>query len=136
MRMVWWAAAAVILLLGITNGLPNLGGEEEEVQVATMSLSDISPEMEEVETYFTSSIKKQQTVVAETPMAPKHNDLLDTQLEQLEKDYERLRLELTNHPGDERIIRYMVENYRLRLLLLETHLDKIKAAEQPTRLVE
>lgn len=137
MRMIWWAAAVVAFILLTTQVVMRTGSGpllDAPIQEATIGLSDISPEMAEVEAYFVGRIddKKEQLQTKESRET--RPDLLSAELSQLESDYEALKKELTDHDGDERVVRYMVENYRLRLMLLETHLEKIEAVEQRNRL--
>ncbi|NQV53228.1 MAG: hypothetical protein HQ500_08585 [Flavobacteriales bacterium] len=136
MQMVWWAAAVIVGILFVTRAVPNGEGEmDQPIQQATIGLSDISPEMAEVEGYFSDQIRTKKRSIVSTDSEEMIGQLVAGQLHQLEEDYEALRQELNHHQGDQRIVRYMVENYRLRLMLLEMHLEKIEKYEQQNRLV-
>ncbi|MEQ9186323.1 MAG: hypothetical protein RLP15_01210 [Cryomorphaceae bacterium] len=126
MQMMWWAAAVIAGILLVTKAVPSSDGAPEPMQEATIGLSDISPEMAEVESYFTRRIRSEKKHLSDDGNQAEYEQLIEAQLNQLEADYELLRQELNEHQGDQRIVRYMVENYRLRLRLLETHLDKIE----------
>ena len=112
--------AAILVVLVIAGSyvfLSNPGQEEgtTELPVTTagISLKDISPEMAEVESFFSAQINN---LAKDAPEATHH-------LTQLETAYEQLKIELASNYGDERIIRAMIRNYRLRLQVLEQHLE-------------
>lgn len=126
MQMMWWAAAVIAGILLVSRAVPSADETSAPIQEATIGLSDISPEMAEVESYFTRRIRSEKKHLIDDDREEAYEQLIATQLNQLEEDYELLRQELNQHQGDQRIVRYMVENYRLRLRLLETHLNKIE----------
>jgi hypothetical protein len=125
----WWkqiAAACVILLsLGILIG--------SNVDFGTTETSEItlSPEVEKSQVYFAALIDKE----LEKVKAPEDEDtkelIQDTmkRLERLEKDYENLKNQLIERGDDKRILHAMVNNFQLRIQLLESvlvQIDEIK----------
>ncbi len=116
--MVVAASLAILMTLGIS--VWNLKDvAEPELAEQKMELQEVSPEMKSAEQYLVAELAKKKeraTEIAATD--PDLKGFID-QLDQLEKDYEKLELELNNNRDNERIIAGMIQNYRLRLELLE-----------------
>lgn len=138
-RSWYWMAAAVVALIVLVRVLepqpqlePQPVAEQTEPE-SKMTLAEHSQKMAEVEAYFTGQIEDTYQLVQLT--AEERNgqmELLIRHLTELEKDYEKLKLELYRQPGDERILNRMIENYRLRLKLLEWHLNQLNQTPKNT----
>jgi len=127
------ASLAILVSLGITvwqlRTVP-----EQQMAEEKMQLQQVSPEMKSAEEFLMAELntKKQRAdeIVASDPELQGFID----QLNQLEKDYEQLELELNTNRDNERIIAGMIQNYRLRLELLERlfakHQTKKRLEEQ------
>ncbi len=135
-RSWYWVAAAVIALfvvIRVVDREPQPIAEQPVVE-SKMTLAEHSQKMAEVEAYFTGQIESTYQLVQLT--SEEHNghmDLLIQHLTELEKDYEKLKLELFRQPGDQRILNRMIENYRLRLNLLEWHLNQLNQSPKNTQ---
>ena len=112
-------AASILLMVGFWFG--------KMQQKASIDLADISPKLEEVQGYFVATIH-QKTKVLENNRTPENELIIKqtlTQLENLEKEYQQLLKELNKQGNQEKIINFMIENYQLRLEILENMLKKI-----------
>ena len=121
-KLSWkWLSVAASILLMIGFGLGKMQ------QKATIDLADISPKMEEVQGYFVAAIH-QKTNLLERKRNPENELIIKqalTQLENLENEYQQLLKELNKQGNQEKIINFMIENYQLRLEILESMLKKI-----------
>jgi hypothetical protein len=118
------AAASIVLIVGFW-----LGSSHQKRQ---MDLADVSPKMEEVQTYFVSTIYQELKTLEE-------NRSLDTEkiienaleeLEELEDVYASFVVELTQNGKQIRVISAMIKNYQQRLLVLENTLKQIEKVKK------
>ncbi|WP_445749128.1 hypothetical protein [Polaribacter sp.] len=112
-------AASILLMIGFWFG--------KMQQKTTIDLADISPKLEEVQGYFVATIH-QKTTVLEKSKTPENELIIKQtllQLEDLENEYQQLLKELNKQGNQEKIINFMIENYQLRLEILENMLKKI-----------
>jgi len=117
-------AASVALLIGIWFGgySANQG----------LELADVSPQMEETQSFFVSTI---QLEIEHINL--KRNDdnqhIIDDaflQLNKLEENYLKLRVELDNSNKDQRIIYAMINNFQQRIEVLQSLLQQLEELEQ------
>ncbi len=113
-------AASVLLLVGFWFG--NYSAK------AGMELADISPEMEETQTFFMASIQKE---VEKINLQRNENnaEIIDdafAQLKTLESKYDELTIELEDTSEDKRIIYAMIANFQQRIEVLEHLLEQLE----------
>ncbi|RAJ16304.1 hypothetical protein [Olleya aquimaris] len=113
-------AASVALLLTITFNVKSDTIEKD--------LASVSPEMAETQHFFSNTItyelKKLNTV--KSPETEKLvNDAL-LRLEQLEQEYQTLKLNLTESGKDQRVIYAMITNFQNRIDVLQSTLLQIE----------
>lgn len=118
-------AASVVLVLGFW-----LGSNHQKQK---MDLADISPKMEEVQTYFVSTIhqelktlEKNRSLETETIIENALDDL-----EELEDTYQIFIKELNKNGQQRKIISAMISNYQQRLQILENVLNQIEKIKNP-----
>lgn len=118
-------AASITLLFGFY-----LGNSNQERQI---DLADVSPKMEEVQTYFVStinqelkSLEKNRNLETETII----ENALD-QLEDLEDDYNGFVKDLNKKTNPKEVIAKMISNYQKRLEILENTLQQIEYIKNP-----
>ncbi|WP_158837861.1 hypothetical protein [Polaribacter sp. L3A8] len=122
-------AASVVLILGFW-----LGSSHQKRQ---LDLADVSPKMEEVQSYFVSTIHQELKTLEK-------NRNLDTEkiiesaleeLEELEDEYKVFVKDLTKNGEQREIISAMIKNYQQRLDVLENTLKQIEQVKN-TNLVQ
>ena len=97
-----------------------------------MELQDVSMEMQETQDYFSMMIVEQ-TEALEVYKNEEERQIIDNvlkELQQLENEYDSLKLELEQSAGDMRVVHAMVNNFRHRTLLLEDLLKKLKENQE------
>ena len=95
-------------------------------------LASISPEMKETQTFFTNAIALEIDKLQQET-SPEFKQLVDDALEQinkLETEYEKLKLDLTSSGEDKRVIYAMITNFQNRIDLLENVLEQIEEIKQ------
>jgi len=115
------AAAVLLLLMGIAIGL--YSSKPKANQFA--SLSDISTEYAEMETYYKRQLKQKKAQLA----SYKKDNVVNQDLEQLDDIMLELQEDFKNAPkgSEEMIINAMIKNYKTKLMILEHVLDDIES---------
>ncbi|QDO94802.1 hypothetical protein FNB79_12785 [Formosa sediminum] len=117
-------AATVILLITLTfifNKAEN-----------TTDLASVSPEMAKTQSFFNATIS-QELKQLEKENAPEVQPLIQDALKQLnilEADYNKLKLDLSNSGHDKRVIYAMISNFQNRIEILENVLETIDNVKQ------
>ncbi|MEN8123763.1 MAG: hypothetical protein ABFR32_01435 [Bacteroidota bacterium] len=128
-KVVYWpwlsVAASIIIILGIWFGgnfTPNKG----------LELADISPKMEETQSFFIQTIQKEIAQI-EKNKTPENQKIIDdafSQLRILEKSYKKLTLELKESNEDKRVIYAMIFNFQQRIEILQNLMQQLEDIEQ------
>lgn len=125
----WWKplaiAASVLLMFGL------FLGNFTQVLTPDDTLADIAPEVSNTEVYFAGVIQEQLSLLQkeETPEAKKLvADAMD-QLAYLEADYNQMRTDLLQGGDYKIILRAMVQNFQLRIDLLEGVMQKVETVK-------
>lgn len=117
-------AASVVLLLGVWLG--------QNLQSDSLELADISPKMEETQTYFASVIKMEIQKI-NTQKTPENNKMIVdafTRMDNLEIQYVKLTKELKESDADKRVIFAMISNFQQRIEILENVLEQMDNLKQ------
>lgn len=117
---VWLAiTASIALLIGIW-----FGGYSAK---QGLELADVSPQMEETQNFFVSTIK-QEIENINLKRTEDNQQIIDDaflQLKKLEENYRLLTIELEKSNEDKRIIYAMISNYQQRIEVLQTLLQQL-----------
>jgi hypothetical protein len=121
---IWNYAASVVVLLGLSFGAyqflqsPVKTIPPDDKVVTLKSLGDISPNLKKVEDYYVANINLE---LANVKLTPENKDLFDSyivRLEELNNEYKRLSVELTENGPNELTVSALIDNLKLRLNLL------------------
>ncbi|MDJ0645183.1 MAG: hypothetical protein QNJ57_04285 [Flavobacteriaceae bacterium] len=117
----WLAvAASVTLLLTLFINTPT--------QEAGMQLAEVSPEMEETQSFFISTIQNELESI-NAQRTDENKEIIDNALAHLnilEEEYNQLTIELEHSEQDKRIIYAMVSNFQQRIEVLQTLLQQLE----------
>ncbi len=131
-------AASVVMLLGFGFGAYHYFQPEEPIKVATTNpvetktLGDVSPGLKKVEDYYLASINLELSKMEYTPETKDVFDGYLVQLDELDKEYKRLSLELTESGPSELTVNALIDNLKFRLNLLyrlRSQLKELNASE-------
>lgn len=119
-------AAIFVLVLGVgafwvlssKNSEPSetIAAEESDEMKTDFSLSELSPEMAELEKYYTSELTSKQKELE----ALGYGDAITEELALLDQEFADLKAELGGNVDNHLIVNEMVKNYKLKLDLLES----------------
>lgn len=120
-------AASVVVFLGLSFGAYNFLKQEVPIPnntivntntVETKTLGDVSPGLKKVEDYYLASINLELSKIEYTPETKDLFDGYVVQLEELDKEYKRLSVELTQSGPSELTVNALIDNLKFRLNLL------------------
>lgn len=140
-RKLWYTAAAAAAIALVVVGAWMTNGTAEPVlaerpvttesPATIVALSDVSPEMAEVENYFIQSVSTRVQAVDNYGQASESfvQSCLG-RLTTLETDYAELKKDLSANLNDQRVINAMIQNYRIRLQVLDQLLQQLELNQQ------
>jgi hypothetical protein len=138
-------AASIVILIGLGFGASNFFGTPEVIPTEIVetqnsskdeqlkSLGDISPDFKKVEDYYLANINIELSKVKQTPENKELFDGYVVRLAELNQEYKRLSVELTNHGPNELTVSALIDNLKLRLNLLyrlKEQLNDLNASEE------
>lgn|SRR5690606_38832521 len=116
----WRVAAAIILLfvLALSVLVPRFNSPDD-VQYGSMTLSEVSDDLANVEFYYQSKLAQEYTKIEDLsktdPLVKSYLDEIDA----LNTEYQNLEATLYESGTHDKVILAMIENFRLRLSLME-----------------
>ncbi|TVZ14202.1 hypothetical protein [Maribacter sp. MAR_2009_72] len=118
-------AASILILIGITGILGSifLGNNAQEHQFASQELRDIDMHYQGLVSYQIQLVHKNEQL-SETDKA----EFLSF-IDELDQEYEELRLEMQNNLDNERVLEAIVANYRKRIELIENLLRQLNESK-------
>ncbi len=129
---IWNIAASVVVLLGMSLGAyqfsktPDVMTQPDAQVVTLKSLGDVSPDLKKVENYYVANINLE---LSNIKLTPENKDLFDSyivRLEELNKEYKRLSVELNDNGPNELTVSALIDNLKLRLNLLYRLKEQLK----------
>ncbi|HUH28459.1 hypothetical protein [Gelidibacter sp.] len=113
-------AASIIVFFGLFIFLQN--------KMEVNDLASVSPELSQTQDFFTTAISSELNKI-KAQRNPENEILISDalkQMELLEKNYERLKLDLKASGKDKRVIYAMISNFQSRIDILENVLKSIE----------
>ena len=123
-------AASIVVLIGLAFGAYKFTQQPKSIenQVVTnesqtdedqlKSLGDISPDLKKVENYYLANINLELSKIKQTPENKELFDGYVIRLAELNQEYKRLSVELTENGPNELTVSALIDNLKLRLNLL------------------
>lgn len=124
-------AASVVVLIGLSFGAysvlnNNTQNSDALADVKIKTLGDVSPDLKKVEDYYLASINLELSKMKPNAETKVIFDGYLEQLNELNKEYKKLSLELTENGATELTITALIDNLRYRLNLLYRLKDQLK----------
>lgn len=124
----WWRplsiAAGFLVLI-------SLGVSVSQPQQDSTDLASVSPEMEQAESFFVTTINEELATLKEYETQETKVIIDDalTRLDRLEKNYDKLKVDLKESGNDKRVINAMIANFQDRIELLQEVIETIEQIE-------
>jgi len=138
--LVWKVAAVVIFVLLITNQAfiyfsPNQQGFIlHSREKSDITLASLSPEYEETEFYYRTSIRtglnQWEELTKEGYVSEEEQTLMHEELNEFETRFKNLQKDLAANPNDERVINAMLEYYQVKLSVINMIVSKLEEVKQ------
>jgi hypothetical protein len=123
-------AASVLLIFGLSYLFHDYMDRNKDARIAEEKMNDIYqqlPELKEAESYYSSlvsnKLEEMKPFLAENPGISK---AVDVDLSELDSVYVSLKNDLKDNVANDQIIEAMIQNYRLKLRILEELQSEIK----------
>jgi len=98
-----------------------------ESTVKLTSLSDISPEYQEVEQYYVRTVNNKYNEIRQFDFQDKtQQQMLLNELEAMDSIYDELRQDLQGNPGDERVINAMIQHYQTKVKVMNQIINQLQ----------
>uniref|UniRef100_UPI00404B6763 hypothetical protein n=1 Tax=Gelidibacter sp. TaxID=2018083 RepID=UPI00404B6763 len=138
---MYHVAASLVVLLGLSFGayqffktpIDSVEPDQKQEVVTLKSLGDVSPDLKKVEDYYIANINLELSKVKLTKDNKEVFDGYIAQLEELNKEYERLTVELTENGPNELTVSALIDNLKWRLNLLyrlKEQLNQLNTSEE------
>jgi len=134
-------AAAILLLLGcgltlflMKQNTPAGSGIAVATTETTPAITNIAPELVEVEAYYTSQInrkKEQLTSYDLKALGLDEQQLIDKELAKLDSSYLQLRKQLYTNPNTDQVMGAMIQNLQIRIEVLNRQLEVLQRISEP-----
>lgn len=126
----WWQVAAVIVILvGFRVVFHNSLTKEEDMSIGRNE-AILSPELSEVEIYYTSLADERfdliDKLVPDSTEGSKIKEMVDMEMSELDQNYGELIEEYKKNPDDDRIIDAIINNYRIKAEILDNIIIKLQ----------
>jgi hypothetical protein len=116
-------AASVLIILSVSIGLLLLKGNSNRYADG-VSLHDLSPELAEAEIYYDQMVEMKMTLIKASNIDL--DPLVIRDFEMLDSAYSDLKMDLEDNMYNEEVIDAMIQNYRIKLQILENILEDIQ----------
>ena len=120
--VIWRVAAAILLLMVSVISLLTINTSGQE----GLALHEISIELAETERYYLQQINQRMQVIDSYPEV---SSQAKVEIMALDSIYNELKVDLKDNIDNEEVVSAMIENYRLKLELLEGILQNIRKEE-------
>lgn len=125
--------AAVITLLVTLSSLWTFDHVIRPNLKKTMTLSDVSSEYREVETYYVSQVNMiENDIMAIDLDNPEQKQIMMQELAGMDSTYAELQKELKANPDDKRIIDAMITHYQTKIEVLNYILNQLREIKEET----
>lgn len=133
--VAWKAAAVVAIFISSYFFHDYMASRKQDKGFISGKLDDMeSPmvkELIEAEAYYTSQIDmRKQEVFKLTANSPDVQKEINTELVEMDKVFEELKDDLKDNADNEEVIEAMIQNYRLKLDILEEMLNRLKQSHE------
>lgn len=125
-------AAGLVILIGLSFGAYQFFQETETNEPQTIvnneikTLGDVSPDLKKVEDYYLASINLELSNVSLTPENKELFDGYIQRLQELDEEYTRLTIELTENGPNEDTLNALIDNLKFRLNFVMRLKDKLQ----------
>jgi hypothetical protein len=116
-------AASILIILTVSIGFLWIKGNSDKYADG-VSLRDLSPELAEAEIYYNQLLDTKMNIIKASDVNV--DEVVIENFQSLDSAYNELKLDLEDNMYNEEVIDAMIQNYRLKLQILENILDEIQ----------
>ena len=125
--------AAVVTLLVTLSSLWSYDHFIRPSLKKTMTLSEVSPEYREVESYYVTQVKFMENDISTIDLNnPEQKQIMMKELASMDSVYVELQKELKANPSDQRVIDAMIKHYQTKIDVMSYILDQLRQMKAET----
>ncbi|MHC1733726.1 MAG: hypothetical protein AB9888_17055 [Bacteroidales bacterium] len=125
--------AAVVTLLVTLSSLWTFDHFVRPNLKKTMSLSEVSPEYREVESYYVQQVNFMENEFTALDLTnPEQKEVLMNEMASMDSVYTELKKELKANPNDQRIIDAMIKHYQTKIEVMSYILEQLREIKAET----
>ena len=135
--MMWRAAAVIIIFFSsyvffrLTEKKPEVGPGYSQNEL-TEDKPALANDLKEAEIYYSAQIEfVKQEAIRVSNGDPRIREMIDTEMVDLDQIYAELKNDLKDNTDNEEVIQAMIQNYRIKLQVLEEILQQLKQSKEP-----
>ena len=118
-------AASILLIMTVSIGFLWLKGNSTRYADG-VSLQDLSPELAEAEIYYNQLVEAKMSLIKSSHADADLVQVVTKDFEMLDSAYNELKTDLKDNMYNEEVIDAMIQNYRIKLQILESILENIE----------
>lgn len=137
-KAILWRAAAVVIIFFSSYIFFRLTDKDPVVPAGNLyselpaEQSPLVGELKEAEMYYTSQIEFMRAEAIRLSQGdPQVKEIIDTEMIDLDQVFRELKNDLKDNTDNEEVIEAMIQNYRIKLEVLEEILRQLKASTEP-----
>lgn len=127
-RGIIWKAASILIIAGLSYMVYDLTNINKKLLSVREKSQELEiPELKEAEMYYSQMVNTKLKEIQ--PILTKHPDIneeINQDLAELDSVYSELKNDLKDNVANHEVIEAMIQNYRLRLSILEDILNELK----------
>jgi len=134
---ILWRVAAVIIIFIASYFFHDMMSKRDRIQIAdqegieTPGSNEVLKMLEEAEAYYTARITTMQEEVYRFAASnPEIREEINLELSQLDSIYAELKKDLKDNAANEQVVEAMIQNYRIKLEILEDILNQLRKTEK------
>ncbi len=122
------AKAAVVTLLVTLSSLWSYDHFIKPNLKRSMTLSEVSPEYREVESYYVTQVNYMEKEFSDLDLEnnPEQKEIMQQELRSMDSIYVELKKDLKKNPDDQRIINAMIKHYQTKIEIMSYILEQLK----------
>jgi len=139
-KMLWRVAAVVIIFIAsyffhdLMSKRGDLSGRQDLVEMTDKD-NEILKMLDEAEAYYQTQITCMQDEISRFAADnPEIREELNLELLQLDSIYSELKKDLSDNAANEEVVEAMVQNYRIKLDILEDILNQLRKNDKQTNI--
>ena len=127
----WIKVAAVLIFVAVSSIMVFEQAQQYYAKRQNPMKEIIPSEYFEAQVYYTSQIKEKYSEIDQlNSLDPERNEILFTELKEMDKMFQALLKDLQTNPSDERVLSAMINHYQMKLEVMGQIINQLEKANK------